>query len=128
MLRSELSGAHSLVASQQGSCWEEGASEWRKLALELAGGRARGLNQQQSWGENTGTEANCKAEVGRELGRDLGSTHEQSLGLNLPEVAGEKGRKAAGTAMPRQGEDNSAGPGNELCTGMMSAVHLSWIC
>lgn len=59
---------------------------------------------------------------------DLGSTPKQSLGLNLAEVTQEKGRKAVGTAMPRQGEDNGAGPGNELCVGLMSAVHLSWIC
>lgn len=51
---------------------------------------------------------------------DLGSTPKQSLGLNLAEVAQEKGRKAVGTAMPRQGEDSGAGPGNELCVGLMS--------
>lgn len=56
----------------------------------------------------------------------LGSPREQSWGLNLPEVAQEKGRKAAGGAMLRQGEDSGAGPGSELGMGLMSAAHLSW--
>lgn len=58
---------------------------------------------------------------------DLGSTHEESLGLNPPEVVLEKRRKARGTAMLSQGENNGAGPGHELCVGLLSAVHLSWI-
>lgn len=41
-----------------------------KLTLEMAGGKARGLNPQQKRLENIGIEAKDKAEVGRELGRD----------------------------------------------------------
>lgn len=112
-----------------------GARSLRAVGIGPGGGRRKGerFKPTAEMGENAGAwrPLQGRSQMGAAKGPswlgDLGSTHKQSLGLKPPKVAREKRRKAAGTVTLSQGEDNGAGPGNELCVGLLSAAHLSWI-